>query len=519
MAKHTLYDYAGRPVDMGALKDEHAGPSVLGVRSILTTHPAGRLTPQRLANILRESEVPGDGSSEDYVELAEEMEERDLHYLGVLNTRKRQVARIGVVIEPASDSAEDLRDAELVQGFFEREAVTDELVDVLDAIGKGYSVAEIDWETSERDWMPKRLVHRLPQWFDFDRDAGEQLLLRKDDGWEPLQPYKFVTHVTKVKSGIAIRGGLARAAAWAWLFKTFTLKAWMRFVEAYGHPLRLGKYPPNADPDDKAVLYRAVRNVAADAAAIVPEGMNIEFVDDTTVRGRAEVFKEFVAYLDSRISIAVLGQTLTTEQGDRGSQSLGNVHQMVREDIEESDAQQLAGVLRRDFVIPVVALNHGTREAYPRVVIQRKKSADAKLLGDVLEKLVPMGLRVRADQVRSVLHLDDPADDDEVLEPPASTSPVVAAAMRRRDQLATAVARDRRPAIEQVVDAIEADEWQTLAAPIIEPILARAATNPEGLLRDLEAVYPDMKVDALTERLARVLFVADSWGRLTGERG
>ena len=512
-----LYDHMGREVNLGALKEEHSGPSVVGVRSILTTDPAGRLTPQRLANILREAEVPGDGSSEDYVELAEEMEERDLHYLGVLNTRKRQVARIGVVIEPASDSAEDLRDAELVQGFFERETITDELVDILDAIGKGYSVAEIDWETSERSWMPKRLVHRLPQWFDFDRDTGEQLLLRKDDGWEPLQPYKFVTHITKVKSGIPIRGGLARAAAWAWLFKTFTLKDWMRFVEAYGHPLRLGKYPPNTDPEDKAVLYRAVRNVAADAAAIIPEGMNIEFVDDTTVRGRAEVFKEFVAYLDSRISIAVLGQTLTTEQGDRGSQSLGNVHNMVREDIEESDAQQLAGVLRRDFVIPVVALNHGAREAYPRVVIERKKSADAKLLGDALAQLVPLGLRVRADQVRSVLHLDAPADDDEVLEPPMSTSPVVAAALRRRDQLSRAAAQDRRPAIEQVVDAIEADEWQTLAAPVIEPILARAATNPEGLLRDLEAVYPDLKVDALTERLARVLFVADSWGRLTGD--
>ena len=518
MAKHTLYDHTGRPVDMRALREEHSGPSVTGVRSILTTHPAGRLTPQRLASILRESEVPGDGSSEDYVELAEEMEERDLHYLGVLNTRKRQVARIGVTVEPASDSAEDLRDAELVQGFFDRKArasITDELVDMLDAIGKGYSVAEIDWETSERDWMPKRLVHRLPQWFDFDRDTGEQLMLRKDDGWGPLAPYKFVTHVTKVKSGLPIRGGLARAAAWAWLFKTFTLKDWMRFVEAYGHPMRLGRFPPNADPDDKAVLYRAVRNVAADAAAIIPEGMNIEFVDDTTVRGRAEVFREFVAYLDSRISIAVLGQTLTTEQGDRGSQALGNVHQKVREDIEESDAEQLAGVLHRDFVIPVIALNHGVRKAYPRVVIERKKAADAKLLGDVLEKLVPMGLRVRADQVRSVLHLDAPAEDDEVLEPPMSASPVVAAALRRRDRLATAAARDRRPAIEQVVDAIEADEWQTLAAPVIEPILARAASNPEGLLRDLVSVYPDLDTEALTERLARVLFVADSWGRLT----
>ena len=72
-----------------------------------------------------------------------------------------------------------------MQAFFDRQAVTD---DLLDAMGKGYSVAEIDWETSERDWMPKRLVHRLPQWFDFDRDAGELLLLRKDDGWSRCSP-------------------------------------------------------------------------------------------------------------------------------------------------------------------------------------------------------------------------------------------------------------------------------------------------------------------------------------------
>lgn len=61
------------------------------------------------------------------------------------------------------------------------------------------------------------------------------------------------------------------------------------------------------------------------------------------------------------------------------------------------------------------------------------------------------------------------------------------------------------------------DEWQRLAAPVIEPILTQAASDPEGMLRDLAFVYPNLSVDALTERLARLLFVADAWGRLTGE--
>ncbi len=513
----TLYDHTGRPVRTGALTREHAAPSVTGIRSILTTHPAGRLTPQRLAAILRESEVPGDGSNEDYVQLAEEMEERDLHYLGVLNTRKRQVAQIGVMVEPASDSADDLRDAELVQSFFAREALEDELADILDAVGKGYSVTEIDWEASERDWMPRRLVWRMPQWFDFDRDSGERILLRADGGWQELAPYKYITHVAKVKSGLPIRGGLARAAAWSWLFKNFTLKDWMRFVEAYGHPLRLGRFPPQADPDDKAVLYRAVRNVAADAAAIIPEGMNIEFVEDTTVRGRVEVFKELVAYLDSRVSIAVLGQTLTTEQGDRGSQALGNVHNRVREDIERSDARQLAAALRRDLAIPLVSLNHGPRTAYPRVVIERKAAADAKLLADALGVLVPLGLRVRADEVRSALHLDAPGDDDEVLE---SASPLAAAALRRRGSLAAAAAAadPLNAALDAILDELDDSAVATpVAAALVGPLLAAARDEPARLRESLAARYPALDPDRLADLVTRVVFAAHAWGRLDAD--
>ncbi len=411
-----LLDHRGNPVDMSALREERAGPSLTGVRSIWSTAHLGNLNPQRVAAILRESEVPGDGSSERYVELAEIMEERDLHYLGVLQTRRRQVAQLGVRIEPASDSAADVKDAELARTFFEREAMEDELFDLLDAISKGYGAAEIIWDMSERQWLPKRLEWRLPRWFDFDRDTGARLMRRNDDGgWTELEPYKFVAHLSKAKSGLPIRGGLARAAAWGWLFKNYTIKDWARFVEAYGQPMRVGKFHRGASAEDKQVLYKAVTNVAADAAAIIPEEMMIEFVDDTTVRGRSEIYRDLVGYIDTQISIAVLGQTLTTQEGDSGSYALGQVHNLVRRDIERSDARQLAATLRRDLVIPMVTLNHGTRRAYPKVVIEREEPTDGKLLAETLEKLVPLGLQVSAAEVRAKLGLQEPAADDEVL--------------------------------------------------------------------------------------------------------
>ena len=178
-----LLDHRGRPIRRRTLTEERAGPSVVGVRSILSTHPVSGLTPQRLAAMLREAEAPGGALR--YLELAEEMEERDLHYLGVLQTGKRQVAQIGVAVEPASDSASDAANADLVREFFKREAVEDELFDILDAVGKGFSVTEILWETSERQWMPARLAWRDARWFDFDRDTGSQIVRRTEgaSGW------------------------------------------------------------------------------------------------------------------------------------------------------------------------------------------------------------------------------------------------------------------------------------------------------------------------------------------------
>ena len=116
-----ILDHRGEPIRRRKLTREISGPTITGTRSIWTSALTRDITPARMAAILREAEQPGQGASERYVELAEIMEERDLHYLGVISTRKRQVAQIGITVEPASDSAEDVRDADLVRECLDRE--------------------------------------------------------------------------------------------------------------------------------------------------------------------------------------------------------------------------------------------------------------------------------------------------------------------------------------------------------------------------------------------------------------
>ena len=501
-----LVDHRGEPLRRRDLTREISGPTVTGTRSIWTQALTRDITPSRLASILRESEQPGEGASERYVELAEAMEERDLHYLGVISTRKRQVAQIGVVVEPASDAAEDVRDADLVRECLERDELEDELVDILDAIAKGYSVGEIVWETSAREWRPVRIEHRLPQWFDFDRDTGQRIQMRGDDaGWVDLDrwPYKFLRHIPRAKSGLPLRSGLARCAAFAWIAKTYTLRDWVQFSEIYGRPFRVGKYHRAATEAEKSVLYRAVRDLGADAAAIIPEEMMIEFMGDASGAAHSDMHRELVRYVDSQISIAVLGQTLTTQEGDSGSYALGAVHNQVRGDIERSDGRQLAATLRRDLAIPIVTLNHGPRDAYPRIVIERESPPDLALLSESLERLVPLGLRVRQDQIRTMFGLDAPDDDDEVLHaaampPPGATDPPPAPPARARDAGGEPQALAADLALTDPIPALTARTRETLG-PLVDAWADRLGAGIEaaGSLEAARDWLDTAAVDAL----------------------
>jgi phage gp29-like protein len=68
----------------------------------------------------------------------------------------------------------------------------------------------------------------------------------------------------------------------------------------------------------------------------------------------------------------VLGQTNTTDAqaGGLGS-GQAQVHNEVRGDIERADAKLLAATLNRDLVVPMVILNRGVRDKYPRLKIGR----------------------------------------------------------------------------------------------------------------------------------------------------
>ena len=439
-----LYGPDGRPVRKRDLTREAGRPTLTGMRQLWRGESiASGLTPQRLAALLR---AAAEGSQRDYLTLAEEMEERDPHYAAVLGVRKRAVSGLEPAVEAASDDAADVDLADDVRELVRAPAFGELLDDCLDALGKGFSAVEIIWDRSgaaegksasqaqrakktaqrskgtaqrtKKIWRPARYEWRDPRFFVFDPADGRTLrLLDEADSFRgiALAPCKWIVHMPRLKSGLPARGGLARLVALAYMVKAYALTDWTAFAEVFGMPLRLGRYGPGATETDIAELMRAVANLGTDAAAVLPDSMRIEFTEAGNRTGGADLFERLAVYLDKQVSKAVLGQTMTADDGSSRAQA--EVHDAVRGDILRSDARQLADTLNRDLVRPFIDLNHGPREQYPRLLLPVNEPEDIRALAEALEKLVPLGLRVEASVIRDKLGLPDPAAGAELLGP------------------------------------------------------------------------------------------------------
>jgi len=514
MAK--LYDAYGNLVDLGRLREEVAAPSLLSVRSIWSEHPTRDLAPQKLARLLLDSE---EGDPESYLALAEEMEEKDLNYRSQLGTRKLACAGLPLVVEAASDEALDQKAADLVRDVLQTEEIEDVFTDILDGLGKGFSVCEIGWDTSGRAWTPSRLSWRDPRWFTFDQVDGRTVRLKEPSGPVPLPPFKFLVHRPKLKSGLPIRGGLARASAWSYLFANYGLKDWVGFCELFGQPVRVGKYPVGAGEDQIKILEQAVRGIGSDAAAVIPDGMVIEFVK-AEVSGSADLYEKLLRYLDERVTLAVLGQTLTSGQtkGGGGSLALGQVHNEVRKDIMRADARQLCATLARDLARPLVDLNLGPQARYPKIRLQIDEPEDLEALSAFLERMVPLGLEVEQSVIRDRAGLPDPGKgkDVKLLRPSAQAAPnqpqkpdqPVPAA-----QAAHAQAQPGPDALDRLAEQALSD-WVPQLAPLANPLIQaieRAQTYDE-LRAALATAAQSMDPTALAEVLAQASFVASLAG-------
>ena len=410
----SLLDQYGKKIPsatIAQLREEIAPIGGQYARPPFTGHLAFGIDPQRLGAIVKAAD---NGSTQEWMIVAEEIEELFPHYYAVLSKRKRQVAQLPITVEDADESAEAKKHGDFIRDWLKTQTLQHALYNVLDAVGKGYSVHEIEWETEPGRIRPK-CFHYLPQrFFEISWQDGETIWLRSEKGFEDLLPHKFLLHRHPSKSGMVTRGGLTRAVAFLWMWSSYTLKDWALFVQGYGLPIRLGRYGPEASESDKRTLWRAVSSIAGDVAAMIPKSMEMEFVNAGEHAGGTELYLKRANWLDQQVSKLVLGSTTGTD-AISGGHAVGKEHRQVEEDVERFDAFLLKISIDRQIIPAMIAFTFGPQKAYPTVTIGRPDLVPLNDLISGIADLGAMGLKVKASQIRERLQLEDPAEGDEIV--------------------------------------------------------------------------------------------------------
>jgi phage gp29-like protein len=355
-------------------------------------YPSVGLTPYRLAEIFQLADL---GDVYLQMELFGEMEEKDAHLAAILQTRKLAVAGKDYEVLPYSKDPEDAAISEFVgEAVYAIPKFEEAILDLLDAIGKGFALAEIIWEVSggrarvgELRWIPQKKVTF--------RQSLEPRLLTLKEPWqgEALPPWKVVYHRYKARSGYASRAGVLRAVGWMYLLKNFALKDWAAFNEVFGMPLRLGKYDPSSSQADREALVQAVRNLGSDAAGVISKATEVEFVEASSLGSKANPYQGMAEFCNREMSKAVLGQTLTSDTtGTTGTRAAAQVHDQVRRDLVEADATALATTLREQLLRPLVGFNFGWHRQVPWFRFRYEEEQDLKTLSEVYRNLAALGV-------------------------------------------------------------------------------------------------------------------------------
>lgn len=384
-------------------------------------YPSDGLTPVRLAEIFKEADA---GDVLRQAELFEEMEEKDPHLFSQLQTRKNAVTGLDYEIIPFdSDDPRDKEIAEFVEAQLGGiEGFEDIMLDLLDAIGKGFAVSEIMWSYDEGHVVVDDIRSRHQKRFFWD-SVDDSFKVRTQEAPEGIElpKNKFIVHKYKARSGHPSRAGVLRVVAWMYLFKNYTLKDWVAFCEVFGMPLRLGKYQPGASEDDKRALMQALVAIGADAAGIFPDGTAIEFVN-TEKTSSTDLYERLARYCDEQVSKAILGQTLTSDSGG-GSYAQSKTHNDVRHDLTVADCKAIAATLRRDLIRPLVLYNFGEDKRIPYLRFDAEESEDLTQTATVIGTLIrEAGLKVPTSYIYKKFSIPKPEGDEEVAAPPGQTA-------------------------------------------------------------------------------------------------
>ncbi|MEW6378076.1 MAG: DUF935 family protein [bacterium] len=347
---------------------------------------------------------------------------RDPHAFSVLQTRYLAVVGKEWSVVPAgnhrraSKSGRDLPDVQIAQ-FVESVLMDcnfDQLrLEILQAILYGYYGAEIIWKVKNGNIVIDRFLGKHPRRFCFTLEREPRLLTPASMiNGDPLPDRKFLIFQYG-DSDNPYGQGLGQKLWWPVWFKKHGIKFWVIFMEKFSMPTPIGKYPAQAR-EQRTKLLEAIDAIRTETGIVIPDSMSIELMEAS--RQGDGSYLAACEYFDRQISKTALGQTLTTDVGSRGSYAASQIHDEVRQDIIEADADLLDGYLNKVLIPWIVDYNFPGVTSYPRLVTHAGKKPDLADRSQIDRTLVTeIGLPIAKSYFYETYGLPQPLEGEEVV--------------------------------------------------------------------------------------------------------
>lgn len=186
--------------------------------------------------------------------------------------------------------------------------------------------------------VPRKHVHPEPDFRSISKDE----LPARDFLYDNPPLSKYIIEVT----GNDKYGILFPAAQYV-IYKRGNFGDWADFAEMFGMPFREGEYD-SFDEQGRVQLQKAMEEWGGRGYALHPKGTSLT-LHQSSGGGTGSPYDALHQACNAEISKIFLGNTLTTEQGSKGTQALGSVHAKEENEIELADAKLMLGILNGQF--------------------------------------------------------------------------------------------------------------------------------------------------------------------------
>lgn len=296
---------------------------------------------------------------------------------------------------------------------------------LLDSLGQGIGFCEKNFRYNEdperftglitlksiKAKPPKYLEVKLD---DFNNVKGMRIKLGSEE--HPLDPDKFAVLTYNGKYGHPFGRSDLRGAYRYWWAKQRIFEWWLVFSERFGMPTALGKVPKGTPPDKREEFLDMLDSIHQDTSVVIDNDQEVEMLTgNQTEKGGYEASLD---YCGRQIAKSIVGNTLTTDQGTKGTGSYAQskTHQDTLDVWVAKLKTKVEEFFNERIIKHLIDLNFKS-PMYPRLDLGKVDDKDIVALAEALERLVNAGFIWAGEGwIRDFLGIPEKSADDLVAE-------------------------------------------------------------------------------------------------------